>query len=1398
MIYNEPITIHRRGPLNVAALERSFTEVVRRHEAWRTTFEWAGAEGVQIVQSAPAHIKIPFVDLRAHPKPEEEALRLASADARQPFDFARGPMYRLRLVRLREDEHRFFITLHHIIFDGVSLYRVLLPELLNGYESFAKNESPALPELPMQYPDYAVWQRNSIREIPPEQFSFWKTALHDLPVLELKTDHARPAAQTYAGAMEVFEIAADTSAALKVLSDEQGVTLFVMMTAAFMALLQSYTGQEEIVIGGISSGRNREETANLLGCFLNTVPIRCAVPKDISFTDLLARTRNATLGALSHDEVPFELLVQKFGQNRDPSRAPLVQALIVVEPPLEPLPAGWNFTHLDVETGTAKFDLQLGLDDRADGFRGCFIYNSDLFERETIRHMRSRWLELLDRIVADPSQRLSDLDTSIRREEMPAADWNNTRTDYPRAAAIHDIFEEQARRTGDAIAVAFEDTQLRYDALNRRANQLARRLRKLGVARDVPVGVWMQRSPETIVAFLAILKSGGAYVPLDPAYPEERLTMMMMDTQMPVVLTQENIGRDRLSASHSAQLLFVDSDNFSDESDTNPGNNTRPDDLAYIMYTSGSTGTPKGVAIPHRAVVRLVKETTYASFSPNETFLQLAPISFDAATFEIWGPLLNGGKLALMPAKPPTLEQIAAAIRKHSVTTLWLTSGLFNAMVDERLDDLRPLHQLLAGGDVLSVAHVGRALRALKKTRLINGYGPTENTTFACCHTIAENTPLDRPIPIGKPIANTTAYILDENLKPVPIDATGELHIGGDGLARGYWRRDDLTAEKFVADPFSAEDDARLYKTGDLARWREDGVIEFLGRADNQIKLRGFRIEPGEIENALKQQPGVRDSAVVAREGEHGEKQLVAYVASSAAADELLAALKKSLPDYMVPAAIVTLPALPRTANGKLDRSALPTPDFAAPSPPDFFIAPKTPLEERLAKIWATVLQKEQVGREDNFFDLGGHSLAGLRVVNQLSSALGENLSPAIFLQAPTVAKMAAQLQATHPAGVARWMEMKAARSRERVRPYLGLHLELIALWEEILRVREIQIRDNFFELGGTFLMAEQMLQRAAESFGKAIPPSAFAQEPTVEHLAAELARRAREESPPLISINEKGARTPFFYLHGDLFGGGFYSLKLSRALGSEQPFYVIPPHNVRSLKQAPSVEEMAAAHLQDLRAVRPHGPYIVGGFCLGAIVAYELAQQLIAAGERVEMLLLIDAEPQDKTLRALRHASEILGRPLAWDEQTRINHFRKWWLRRAQFALWQKESAQTRSSLVIRQFRNRLGSAWNMLRKKPAHARGAEAHVRSERDVPATFLYASAGYRPRAYPGPAAVLLSEDLLHRGDHLEHAWARLAPEVSVHSLKGSHLECITAHVDTLAERIDRCLSQIAPR
>ncbi len=926
--------------------------------------------------------------------------------------------------------------------------------------------------------------------------------------------------------------------------------------------------------------------------------------------------------------------------------------------------------------------------------------------------LTSRWLALLNAIATSPTEALNKLARerhvvrSVAEDsgsyngrpcEAAPAEWSGRRTEYPRDAAIHMLFELQVQRAPNATALVFGETRWSYLELNRAANRLARRLQKLGARRDVPVCVWMERSPEIVLALLAILKAGGTYVPLDPAYPAERRAFTLNDTGAPVILTQAKLSSQDVARDHSAlTVLCVDEESFDDESDANLDVAVGTEDLAYIMYTSGSTGAPKGVAVPHRAVVRLVKNTDYAFFTPDETFLQLAPVSFDASTFEIWGALLNGGKLVIMPPGSPPLKEIGSTIRECGVTTLWLTSGLFNAMVDERLNDLRPLRQLLAGGDVLSSTHVAKAFAALPSTRLINGYGPTESTTFACCHTITANDLGGGAIPIGTPIANTTAHILDQKLKQVPTGVTGELCIGGDGLARGYWHRAELTRERFVNDPFSPESDARLYKTGDLARWREDGVIEFLGRADNQIKLRGFRIEPGEIETACRQQPGVRDCAVILRRSRSGEKQLVAYVVSDGSTAALRDALKKSLPDYMLPAALVSLPSLPRTPNGKLDRDALPSPEGA----------------------------------------------------NESNGA---------------------------------------------VRPYLSLQVQLVEIWQELLGTRGIGIRDDFFELGGNSLLALRLLHRAEVVSGKAILPAVFFSDPTIEFLAAELARQANDEAPAVLKVNERGADTPFFYLHGDLFGGGFYSSKLSRALGSERPFYVLPPVHVRTRSHALSIEEMAGEHLQTLRTVRPHGPYVIGGFCLGGIVAYELAQQLAAGGETVEMLLLIDAEPSDRTLRATRLLCELFGHWLGWEEPAQLNQFRRWWLRREQLELWQKADKRTQWRLAFRQLRK-------LTRKSRSRQEQAASVCTSSpekrRDVPSTFLWAAAGYRPREYHGPMVVLLSEDLLHRGDHLEEAWTGLAAKASVRSLRGSHLECITAHVDDLAQTIDTCLHQSA--
>ena len=677
-----------------------------------------------------------------------------------------------------------------------------------------------------------------------------------------------------------------------------------------------------------------------------------------------------------------------------------------------------------------------------------------------------RFATLLNGMVEDQTQRISQLPLlSAAERHQVLVEFNNTRTNYPRNALIHELFEEQARRTPSAVAVVFGDTQLGYDELNGRANRLARRLKELGVSREVPVGIWMDRSLEMVTGLLAVLKAGGAYVPLDPAYPVERLLFMINDTGTPIILTQTRFKSYCPDA--FGKVLCLDADEFAGEDDTNFASEGCAEDLAYVMYTSGSTGTPKGVAVPHRAVVRLVRKTDYVSFSSQETFLHLAPISFDASTFELWGALLNGGKLVVMPPAQPSLEEIGNAIREHDVTTLWLTSGLFNAMVNERLSDLRPLRQLLAGGDVLSVPHVRKALRKLTSTRLINGYGPTESTTFACCHIIESGAPLDSSVPIGRPIANTTAYILDSKLQPVPIGVTGELFLGGDGLARGYWRRPELTAAKFISDPFGGEPDARLYKTGDLGRWLPDGKIEYLGRNDFQVKIRGFRIELGEIEARLRACAGVQDARVIAKEyGEQGTR-LIAYIipapgcalplpkmhrregAGSGVTEEVVmpekasraprlhdlsvvrlddgsenaeaetiwasqkllireirASLVQQMPEFMIPAAFVFLGQMPLTANGKLDRSALPSPDHSTVIRRGYEV-PVGDVELVIARIWQELLGVDRVGRQDHFFELGGHSLMVITLIERLrQQGLSTNVRT-VFIT-PTLGALAA------------------------------------------------------------------------------------------------------------------------------------------------------------------------------------------------------------------------------------------------------------------------------------------------------------------------------------------------------------------------------------------------------
>jgi amino acid adenylation domain-containing protein/thioester reductase-like protein len=1035
------------GTLNVTALEQSLIEIIHRHEALRTNFITVDGQASQIIQTE-TNWSVTVVDLKHLPWKEQEiaAQELVQQQALLAFDLKSEALIRATLLVLSQTEQRLIVCMHHVVSDGWSM-SVFVSELQALYNAYSQGKpSPLLP-LPIQYADFALWQRQWLQgEVLRSQLSYWKQQLANAPTfLPLPTDRPRPAVQTFNGAYLEFALSAELTQQLTKLSQQQGVTLFMTLLAAYNTLLYRYTGQTDILVGTPIANRDRAEIEGLIGFFVNTLVMRTKLAENPTFNELLPRIREMALSAYAHQDLPFEMLVEALQPERDLSYTPLFQVMFVLNnaPTSEVELTGLTVSSLPIESSTAKFDLTLGVENTSTGLVGWWEYNTDLFDSSTIERMTGHFVTLLESIVANPSQQISQLPmlTAVEQQQL-LVEWNDTQVDYPQDKSIHQLFEEQVELTPDAVAVVFENVETRhvasltYRELNSRANQLAHYLQSLGVSADVLVGICVERSVEMLVGILGILKAGGAYVPLDPEYPQERLTFMLEDTQLSVILTQEKLVNklgDRLQrgfAFGKASVICLDSnwDIINQQTQHNPTNSIKADNLAYVMYTSGSTGQPKGVSIIHQGVVRLVKQTDYVSFSDQEVFLQIAPISFDAATFEIWGCLLNGGQLVIYPYNTLSINELGQVIEQYQVTTLWLTAGLFHLMVDENIDALKPLRQLLAGGDVLSVTHVQKFLQTVENCRLINGYGPTENTTFTCCYQIPKSLSPNVSVPIGRAIANTQVYILDKNLQPVPIGVPGELHIGGAGLARGYFNRQELTQQKFIPNPFdkskvkrshrglgvspsgaSGVQKSKLYKTGDLARYLPDGNIQYLGRIDNQVKIRGFRIELGEIEAILTQHGDVQVCCVIPREDTPNDKRLVAYVVAdqdcTPTISELRQFVKAKLPEYMIPNAFVILESLPLTPNGKVDHRALPAPDSSSNSAK--YIAPRTPIEELLVQIWAQVLKVDLVGIHDNFFELGGHSLLATQLVSRIRNIFKVELLLREFFAAATVAELA-------------------------------------------------------------------------------------------------------------------------------------------------------------------------------------------------------------------------------------------------------------------------------------------------------------------------------------------------------------------------------------------------------
>ena len=878
--YAESTAVRLMLPLNVSALKQALNEIVRRHEALRTTFPIVDGQPVQAI--APELVlELSVIDLRSQGRraAELEANRLATEESKKPFDLARGPLVRTKLARIGEQDYVFLLSMHHIVSDGWSM-DVFSRELSTLYRAFVAGLQSPLPELPIQYADFAIWQRKWLRgEVLDRQLGYWKRQLMDLPILQLPTDRPRPLVQSYRGAYLDLKLPESLAEGLRNLSRREGCTLFMTMLAVFQVLLARSTGQIDIAVGCPIANRNRAELELLIGFFVNTLVMRINISQDPSFKELLAKVRETAIAAYAHQDLPFEKLVDELQPDRDLSRNPLFQVVFQLghggaakDTTRDTLPP------IEIRSGTAKFDLRLDVWDEAQSLKARFEYSTDLFDKITIGRLAGHYRTLLEGVVANAVIRVSDLPLLGGAErEILIGDWSGERTEYPHAS-IHRLFEAQVKQTSSLIATLYEDHKFSYDELNRRANQLARFLQEIGIDREAPVAVCMERSSVMVVTFLAILKAGAAYVPLDPSYPTARLRFIVDDCGANAVIANSQF-RDVFATSMHLVDLETNQDKIDSMNDDNLACEISAENLAYIMYTSGSTGQPKGACINHRAVIRLVWNTNYISIDATDRFGQAANAAFDATTFEIWGALLHGGCVVGIPREISLAPQeLANCLQQYGITTLFLTTALFNQVAAEVPGAFRHLKTLLVGGSALDPKWVGEVLRVAPPTRFFNAYGPTENTTFSTAFHITTVLEKATSIPIGRAISNTTTYILDAKMEPVPAGVPGELYLGGDGLARGYLNYPELTAEKFVPDSFSASSSARLYRTGDLVRFRNDGMIEFLGRIDQQVKIRGFRVEIEELETVLSRHPAVQHAAVVAREDAHGDKRLVAYV----------------------------------------------------------------------------------------------------------------------------------------------------------------------------------------------------------------------------------------------------------------------------------------------------------------------------------------------------------------------------------------------------------------------------------------------------------------------------------------------------------------------------------------
>ena len=1160
--YNIPLALRVTGSVRIDLLERVFAQLVTRHEVLRTTFSVEEGQPVQVV--APAHaISVLVKDLSEFPAETREAVArcLAQEEAEMPFDLGRGPLLRVKMLRLAEQDHVLLVTMHHIITDGWST-GIMVREFSQLYQAYSKgNESFSLPELPIQYADFSVWQREWLQgTILQKQLQYWKQSLAGIQTLELPTDRQRPAVMSHAGGIAGFSVGSQQMEDLKAMSRRQGTTLYMTLLAVFQTLLHRYSGQQDIAVGSPIAGRTRPETERLIGFFVNTLVMRTAVSGESTFAELLRRVRQVSLEAYSHQDVPFEKVVEELQPERDLSRTPLFQVMFILQnmPEAKLQVADVTLNAFNVDSQTEKFDLTLAFSEASGQLQGWLSYNAELFEPAMVSRMIGHYRRLLQGIVEHPEQALGKLPMMTEGERQQLlVEWNNTTAEYPQDL-IHEMFEQQAAKTPSSIAVECGGLRFTYSELNGRANQLARYLRRLGVGAEVRVGICMERSLEMVAGLLSILKAGAAYVPLDPEYPADRLSFMSAEAKVPVILIQGKFVAGLANCTATLVKVDQESERISQESTGNLEIVVEPENLAYVIYTSGSTGRPKGAMNTHHGLRnRILWMQEKYQLRQDDRVLQKTPYSFDVSVWEFFWPLAMGaGLVVAQPGGHRDPQYLGNLIRQKKVSTLHFVPSMLAAFLEAgAAQQCESVRRVICSGEALSPELARRCMEEVT-AELHNLYGPTEASIDVTCYQCTAEE-IKNGVPIGKPIANTEIYILDNFGHPVPVLVAGELYIGGAGLARGYVNRPNLTAERFVPDHVSGRRGARLYRTGDKARWRAEGNVEYLGRLDNQVKIRGHRIELEEIEAVLEEQPGIRQAVVLVREDQPGEKWLVAYVVAQGetSADKLQHALKQRVPEYMVPGAFVMLEEMPLTPNGKINRKALPAPAKDRAAARAGYLAPCTTEEEALAKIWCEVLRLERVGVNDNFFELGGHSLLTFRLKTIIKNRLNCDLPLSALFQAPTIG------------GLVKFLEAPSEKPSSSV----------------------------------------------------------------------------------LVPIQANGSKNPLFCMHP--VGGQIMCYAgLSRELGTDQPFYALQSPD-GSATQARTIEEMAMLYIREIQHVQPHGPYLLGGWSMGGLLAFEMAHQLLDAGEKIGLLVLFDSAPPAGTAGTRNGRSRVsMLKHFAWD----------------------------------------------------------------------------------------------------------------------------------------------------